>query len=314
MFYVDSMSSIFVEQGRTLTVFGGFFDVHTVVLFDGQPAFVKEYTESSVTAIVPNTIGIRSDVSVSDGVNTVYVGFVRKVQFADAPVYDYIRDYSQDDFEQMILGMFPKGQLFDLQDGSNFKKIVTGLALALLYVWALIRSMQEALNPLHTENIDRWEKALNLPEVGVTHQDDDGRRREIYRVWGTEGGCSINYYKQLITLLGISASLYEYCYNVSKFDDVVFGENDDPRFFLMIRFRIHRQEIQFFTAGVSGAGSRVMDYTDNFLENIFEKSKQSHVKIIYSYITEQNVALITDDGKNLVTDDGKKLIGFQFME
>ena len=205
-------------------------------------------------------------------------------------------------------------QLFDLENGSNFRKLVSGLAFALVYVWQLILDMQKALNPLHTDNIDEWEKELNLPEVGVAPQDDDGRRRELYRVWGSKGGCNINYYRKLIALLGIDATIFEYTKNPERFVGYVFPENAIPQYYLMIRFKIHQQEFSYFTAGVSGAGDRVMDFTDNFLESIFEKSRQAHIKIAYSYLTEEYVNLVTNDGKKFVTSDGKKLIGFQFME
>ena len=155
---------------------------------------------------------------------------------------------------------------------------------------------------------------LNLPEVGVAPQDDDGRRRELYRVWGSKGGCNINYYRKLIALLGIDATIFEYTKNPERFVGYVFPENAIPQYYLMIRFKIHQQEFSYFTAGVSGAGDRVMDFTDNFLESIFEKSRQAHIKIAYSYLTEEYVNLVTNDGKKFVTSDGKKLIGFQFME
>lgn len=314
MFFVDSYGPKLVTSGRTLTVYGGFFDVHTSVRFNGVAAYVDEFDDSHVSVIVPDGIASVASISVSDGVNVVNVGQVKSVPMASAPVYDYVKEYPQDSFESMIFGLFPKGQLFNLENGSNFRKLVSGLAFALVYVWQLILDMQKALNPLHTDNIDEWEKELNLPEVGVTPQDDDGRRRELYRVCGSKGGCCINYYRKLIALLGINAAIFEYTKNPERFVGYVFPENAIPEFYLMIRFKIHQQEFSYFTAGVSCAGDRVMDYTDNFLESIFEKSRQAHIKIAYSYLTEEYVDLITSDGKKFVTSDGKKLVGFQFME
>ena len=314
MFFVDSYEPKLVTSGRKLTVYGGFFDVYTSVRFNGVAAYVEDFDDSHVSVIVPDDIPSVASVSVSDGVDVVNVGQVKAVPMDGAPVYDFVKEYPQDSFESMILGLFPKGQLFDLENGSNFRKLVSGLAFALVYVWQLILDMQKALNPLHTDNIDEWEKELNLPEVGVAPQDDDGRRRELYRVWGSKGGCNINYYRKLIALLGIDATIFEYTKNPERFAGYVFPENAIPQYYLMIRFKIHRQEFSYFTAGVSGAGDRVMDFTDNFLESIFEKSRHAHIKIAYSYLTEEYVNLVTNDGKKFVTSDGKKLIGFQFME
>ena len=314
MFFVDSYEPKLVTSGRTLTVYGGFFDVHTSVRFDGVAAYVDEFDDSHVSVIVPDGIASVASISVSDEINVVDLGTVRSVPMDGVPVYDYVKEYSQDSFESMILGLFPKGQLFNLENGSNFRKLVSGLAFALVYVWQLILDMQKALNPLHTENIGEWEKELNLPEVGVTPQDDDGRRREIYRVWGSKGGCTINYYRKLIALLGVDAQIFEYIKNPEKFFGIHYPDGAIPSFYMMIRFRIHQQDFSYFTSGFSVAGDRVMNYTDVFLESIFEKSRQAHIKIIYSYLTEEFVNLVTSNDKKFVTSSGKRLVGFQFME
>ena len=60
--------------------------------------------------------------------------------------------------------------------------------------------------------------------------------------------------------------------------------------------------------GVSVAGDRVMDFDNLQVESVFNKIKQSHIKIIFTYVAPIVKYLVTDDDKYLVTNDGRRII------
>ena len=313
MFFVDNISSKVLCSGLTFTVFGGFFDSECKVLFDENVAVVESFSEDHISVIVPDISG-SFDCSVVDGDNnSVVVGRVTVGNTMNVPVYDYIRNNPQEAFEDFTEGMFPRGQVFDFESGSNFRKLVSGCATAFKFSRDLLRSMLNALNPLHTENLDEWERELGLPEIGIVSSSDDERRREIYRTGFAFGGCSINFYKRILSLMKVDAEIFEYVYNPEKFSQIDFGE-DDPRFYMMIRFRVPLLTYEYFRAGEAVAGDLLLDYSNYSVESVFERIKQAHIKIIYSYLTRKNMVIVTSSGAAIVTSNGERLIAYAYPE
>lgn len=313
MIFVDAISSKVLCSGLTFTVFGGFFDSECKVMFDDKVAVVESFSESHISVIVPDISG-SFDCSVVDGSDhSVALGRVSVGNTFDVPVYNYVRENSQEAFEDYVEGMFPRGQIFNFENGSNFRKLAAGCAYAFRYTWNLLRSMMRALDPLHTENLDEWERDLGLPEIGIVSEDDDDRRREIYRTGFAYGGCSINFYKRILSLMKINAEIFEYVYNPEKFSHFDFGDND-PRFYMMIRFRVPLLTYDYFRAGKSVAGDLLLDYSNYSVESVFEKIKHGHIKIIYSYLTRKNMVIVTSSGAAIVTSNGERLIAYAYPE
>ena len=312
MFFVDGISSKVLCSGLTFTVFGGFFDSECKVMFDDNVA-VESFSESHISVIVPEISG-SFDCSVVDGSDhSVALGRVSVGNTFDVPVYNYVRENSQEAFEDYVEGMFPRGQVFNFESGSNFRKLVAGCAYAFRYTWNLLRSMMRALDPLHTENFDEWERELGLPEVGIVSSSDDERRREVYRTGFAYGGCSVNFYKRILSLMKVNAEIFEYVYNPEKFANVDFGD-DDPRFYMMIRFRVPLLTYEYFRAGEAVAGDLLLDYSNYSIETVFEKIKHAHVKIVYSYLTRKNMVIVTSSGAAIVTSNGERLIAYAYPE
>lgn len=313
MIYVDSTSSKVVCSGLTFAVFGGFFDSGCFVKFGDVVAVVESFTHDRLTVVVPDITGNFQCRVVDGGGHSVNLGYVNIGNASDVPVYNFVRDYGQDDFKDFVEGLFPKGVLFDFSDGTVLKKIVAAIAAALLYLWGFCVAFLKALNPLHTDNFDEWERELGLPEVGIVSSNSDERRREIYRAGFSFGGCSINFYRRILSLMKVNADVFEYVKNPEKFSGVDFGD-DDPRFFLMIRFRVPLLTYEYFRAGDSVAGDLLCDFSNYSVESVFERIKQAHVKIVYSYMTPRNMVLITSSGAALVTSNGEKLIAYAYPE
>jgi len=313
MIYVESTSSKVVCSGLTFTVFGGFFDSGCFVKFGDVVAVVESFTHDRLTVVVPDVAG-DFQCSVVDGSGfSVNLGNVKIGSPADVPVYNFVRDYGQDDFEDFIEGLFPKGVLFDFSDGTVLKKIVAAIAAALLYLWGFCVAVLKALNPLHTDNFDEWERELGLPEIGVVTANSDERRREIYRTGFAFGGCSINFYKRILSLMKVDADIFEYLYNPEKFEGVDFGD-DDPNFYMMIRFRVPLLAYEYFRAGASTAGDLLLDFSNYSVESVFERIKQAHIKMIYSYLTPRNMVIVTSSGAAIVTSNGERLIAYTYPE
>lgn len=313
MIFVDGISSKVLCSGLTFTVFGGFFDSECKVKFDENIAVVESFSESHISVIVPDISGVFGCTVVDGSNNSVSLGRVTVGDTFDVPVYDYVRDNSQEAFEDYTEGLFPRGQIFNFENGSNFRKLVSGCAYAFKYAWDLLRSMMRALDPLHTDNEDDWERELGLPEIGIVSSSDDERRREIYRTGFAYGGCSVNFYKRILSLMKVDAEIFEYVYNPEKFSQVDFGE-DDPRFYMMIRFRVPLLTYEYFRAGNAAAGDLLLDYSNYSVESVFEKIKHAHVKIIYSYLTRKNMVIVTSSGAAIVTSNGERLISYAYPE
>lgn len=313
MIFVESTSSKVVCSGLTFTVFGGFFDSGCYVKFGDVVAVVESFSNDRLTVVVPDISG-DFQCSVVDGSGfTVDIGNVKVGNPAEVPVYNFVRDYGQSDFEDFVECLFPKGILFDFSPGTILKKVVSGIAACLLYLWGFCVGVLKALNPLHTDSFDEWERELGLPEIGVVTTNNDERRREIYRTGFAFGGCSINFYKRILSLMKVDADIFEYMYNPEKFEGVDFGD-DDPNFYMMIRFCVPLLAYEYFRAGESTAGDFLLDFSNYSVESVFERIKQAHIKIVYSYLTPRNMVVVTSSGAAIVTSDGDRLIAYTYPE
>ena len=310
MVFVQGIVYKRIAPGQTLTIFGGFFDGGCSVYFGSTKADVVDYAEDRIECVAPIAIGSYK-VTIHDGDGDVVdAGNVEVLALADTPKRNAPKVYGDEDFYEYVVSLLPRGNAFAMWSGSNFRKLLSCLAFAFEYVWFTIRSMADAIDPMHTSNIDDWEDELHLPMVGNADKSEAKRRAEIYRVECTDGGCSKGYIKRLLALMDIKADVYEYTSDPDKFADYEFGE-DDPRYYFKVSFHLSEDDFVTFNAGESAAGDYLLEFSQYLQEAVFDEIKPSHTKVIYGY--DDSVIkgyILGDDGTTRMVDDDGEAITF----
>lgn len=307
MAFVQDVVYRIISPGQTLTIWGGFFDGNCEVYFGSKKASVIDYDEEKIEVLAPIELG-EYKVTLDDGSKVIDVCDVSVVDLASTPQRNAPKDYTDNDFFNYVLSLLPRGNAIATRKDSFFGKLLTAISTSVKYVWDTIRSMVVAVDPTHTENFNEWEGELNLPVIGIYPDTLQGRRAEIYRVECSNGGCSVEYIKKMLFLMGIDADVYEYTKNPEQFASIDFG-GDDPRFYLRIVFHLQKEDFVQFRAGVSCAGDYLLDFTQYMEEAVFEQIKQAHIKIVYGY--EEVVGnYITDDFGIPLTDEHGTLLTY----
>lgn len=282
MAFVTDYNNRIIAPGQTFTIFGGFFDGNCSVTLNGENSTIVDYDEDKIEVLAPVGLG-DYEVKLIDGDNIQFnVGMIAVVALADTPRRNAPKDYTEEEFFSYTTSLLPRGNAFALWKGSVFRKLMTAVSGAFKYTWDTIKEMIDAVDPTHTENLGDWEEELNLPVLGIYPSDDAGRRAEVYRVECLNGGCSVDYWRQILGLMGIYADIWEFTKNPEKFNGVDFG-NDDPRFFSKIDFFLEDYEFKTFEAGVSSAGDYLLDFPLYAEQKVFNNIKLSHTKIVFGY-------------------------------
>lgn len=280
--FVTGYNNRRIAPGQTFTIFGGFFDGGCSVTLNGDDATIVDYDENMIEVLAPVELG-DYEVKLIDGGNLQFnVGRVSVVALADTPRRNAPKDYTEEEFFSYTTSLLPRGNAFALWKGSVFRKLMTAVSGAFKYTWDTIKELMKAVDPTHTENLGDWEEELNLPVLGIYPSDDAGRRAEVYRVECLNGGCSVDYWRQILGLMGIYADIWEFTKNPDKFNGVDFGD-DDPRFFSKIDFFLEDYEFKTFEAGVSSAGDYLLDFPLYAEQKVFQEIKPSHTKIVFGY-------------------------------
>lgn len=304
MAFVSGLVYRILAPGQTLTIYGGFFDGSCSVSFGDNVAAVVDYDDTKIEVVVPSLKG-QYNVTLTDGNdNVIEVGDVSVVELKDTPRRNAPKPYGREDFLNYVLSLMPRGNAFAASSGSNFRKLLTAIADSFKYTWDTIKGMVDSVDPTHTENLEDWERELNLPILGIYPETEEGRRAEIYRIECNEGGCTKAFVKKILSLMGIDADVYEYTKEPEAFEGVDFGD-DDPRFFFKINFHIDEDDFIYFNAGESCAGDYLLDFTDYVEESIFNEIKQAHVKIIFGYEPTSMgfISLSTESGELIVSEN-----------
>lgn len=282
MAFVTDYNNRIIAPGQTFTIFGGFFDGNCSVTLNGDDATIVDYDEDMIEVLAPVELG-DYEVKLIDGDGLQFnVGRIAVVALADTPRRNAPKDYTEEDFFSYTTSLLPRGNAFALWKGSVFRKLMTAVSGAFKYTWDTIKELMNAVDPTHTENLGDWEEELNLPVLGIYPVDDAGRGAEIYRVECLNGGCSVDYWRQILGLMKIYADVWEFTKNPEKFNGVDFG-NDDPRFFSKIDFYLEDYEFKTFEAGVSSAGDYLLDFPLHAEQKVFNDIKLSHTKIVFGY-------------------------------
>jgi len=320
--YVQSISSGVLAPGQQLTIWGGFFVDACQVLFNGIAGVIEDVNDGAIVAVCPDELGDYS-VQVKNGSKVIDAGTLRVVELSETPLPSRPREYALADFVSYVRGLFPRGNVLDLQPSSNFGKFIKGLALSVQYLWENLQSMFTAMDPAHTSNFDDWEDDLGLPVNGIIVNSFENRRREIYRVACTPGGCTKPYFKKVLRLMGYEADISEYYKDASDFtvttleytdnDDGTtswqsknytysFPETADRKFYWQIRLHVPDLKVGYADCENGTCESFLVQWEDYVMENVINAIKPAHTVCIFIY-DNMNTCYLTDETRNILIDE-----------
>lgn len=288
--------------GGFVTVHGGLFTSSCLVNIGGSSVVPYDVSDDSLVFVAPAEIGTFT-FTITDGVVSSPSMRLVVVNASEISV-NRLPMRGKDEFLQMLIGLMPKGFIWDIKPGTNFYKIFSAVASLLLMIYDLFRSLLVESSPITTTEIELWENELGLPRDGLEQTNPDGRKNEIIRIARKPGGCTLPHYRQLLDMYGKDYEIVEYWKQPSRFPGWV-AENygDQARMFVM--FKIYQKQFTKSFTCRSACNSALGNERDLVLEKLLEFDKPAHVQFIYSYA----IKVLTDENSNpLTTDDGKLLI------
>ena len=302
MVYLDSLK-IRAGAGMPVTVTGGIFDVGTIVKIGGLVRHPTEIEKNSVTFTAPAEVDAY-DASIEVGSESQDFELV-VVPVEEAGVYE-LSDRGVSEFEEMQVGMMPRGFALDLAKGSYLRSVIDAIALCLLYVYNVLKALVSESSPVKSTSLGMWENELGLPRKGLVKTSYEDRRKEIVRISRGTAGLSLNYLRSILDIYGQDGEVVEYWKNDAQFPGWV--KNLDARervFYVMIKV-YKNTESQEFTCNSTCNDSLGSD-RDTILEALLEAEKSAHIRFIYSYYCR----VLTDETDTVIMDDSedKYIIG-----
>ena len=301
MLVIDS-TKFKVGPGGTVTVYGVGFDEFTSIMLAGQPAMVTDYSDEFVCFSAPDQVGVYA-FTISDSESTSQSLTLNVVAFEDLNT-NRLPDRSESSFRRMLYGLMPRGFAWEFEEGSYWSKLLAAIALALAFVYEMLKSLVLEMSPYSTTSYGTWENELELPRLGLEQSSLEGRKSEIIRIARKKGGATLPYIKSLLNLYGIKSDVYEFFENPEVFPSWVADLGEDAYFYVLVK--IYRDS--YYSKGfkcTSKCNSSLGTPRDSILETMLAQEKPSHVKIIYSYV----VRVLTDmSGNPIVTDNGQMII------
>lgn len=324
MFYVQGISNGVLAPGQLLTIWGGCFDDGCQVLFGGSAGVMDSVEDGALVAVCPEFLG-EYTVEVKKGSAVVSAGSLRVVNLSDTPLPGRPRDYSMDDFVSYVRGLFPRGNVLDLSQHSNFGKFIWGLAYSVNYLWGKIKDLFADLDPAHVSSFAEWEADLGLPVEGIAVDGSAVRLAEIYRAACSKGGCTKPFMLKMLRLLGYEADIYEYYKDPAGFSITTleysedgnssesktysfeFPAGADKKFYWLIRLHVSDVSISYATCD-SDCDSYLVDWMDRAVESVINSIKPAHTAVGFVYDDGvRSGYLLDEDGKRLVDENGKPL-------
>lgn len=344
MIFVKSKSENVLAPGQLLSVFGGFFDDGCSVLFNGEAGSNYDVVDDCITAVCPDKTG-SYEVTVKDSSGKTFdLGTLVVTELNNLPQGDRPLRYRMRDFCAYIVGLMPRGNAFPLDfDGreegeiseerplksSVFGKLIWAMAYAVNYGYKYIQSLFDAMDPTRTENLDEWERELGLPIDGIESVNDCARRAEVYRMACEKGGCTKPYFQKILNLMGISADIYEYWQDPSKFSVTTteytkdestgktswervtytyeFPEGADKNFYWKINVHANELSVKYFTCE-SPCTDPLVEWRNLAMENLINRIKPAHTVAIFAYDDGiRGGYLLDSNGKRLTAADGRPL-------
>lgn len=297
-----SVEKIRAGVGSSVTVYGGIFGVSATVTANGKSQPVTDVSENSVTFVAPAdagkyTVVITSGAASSKAIPMVVVpvGKIGNYQLTERGVSE---------FEEMQVGMMPRGIAFNPIKETNWRKLFDAVALCLLYLYNLLKSIVSEGSPVTTTSLGLWENELALPKKGLTQTTTEGRRKEIMRVARGTAGATVPYLRQMLDLYGADYELYEYWKNPAPFPGWVKNLDGSENVFYVL-VKVYRDRINYGFNCNSNCNASLGSERDTILESIMNSEKPAHIRLVYSYYCK----ILTDEQDNALTDeDGKLLI------
>lgn len=300
--FVISETKFKISQGGIVTVHGVGFSESCVVRISGLTYDPIDVSDESLSFAAPDQIGTYS-FTIEDGVSTSSALTLYVEAYEDLPSYK-LPERGESSFRRMLDSLMPRGFAWDYESGSNWSKLLSGIALSFAYLYGLLKDLVLQMSPFSTTDYNAWERELALPRKGLEQSSTTGRKNEIIRIARKKGGATVPYLRSILNLYGVNFDIYEYWQNPEKFPSWVAAEGDQANFYVLVKIYQDNYYANGFTCK-SACNASLGHPRDSILEQILAEEKPAHVKIIYSYV----VRVLTDDNGNpLVTDGGQILI------
>ena len=291
MFIVDS-NKYKAGVGGVVTVYGVGFNDACVVRILGKDYSPIDFSDEFICFNAPSELGTYS-FEIRDGVSSSGALTLHVVAFEDLSTTK-LPERQESSFVRMLNGMMPRGFAWEYENGSNWSKLIAGIALAFAYLYDMLQNLVLQMSPVSTTDLGVWENELALPWKGIPQDTDAGRKSEIVRVSRKQGGATIPYLKSVLNLMDVKYDLYEYAKTPAVFPTWV-ASNYGNRAGFCVMVKVYRD--RFYPYGMnctSPCNSSLGSDVDRQVETVLNRVKPSHVKIIYSYV----VRVLTDMNGN----------------
>lgn len=291
MFIVDS-NKYKAGAGGVVTVYGVGFNDACVVRISGRDYSPVDFDDEFICFNAPSELGtysfeIRDGVS-SSGELTLYVVAYEDLCTTKLP------ERQESSFVRLLDGLMPRGFAWEYENGSNWSKLIAGIALALAYLYDMLQNLVLQSSPVSTAEFGLWENELALPWKGIARDTDEGRKSEIIRVARKQGGATVPYLKSILDLMDVNYDMFEYANTPAVFPSWVPSKYGNRAGFVVM-VKVYRDS--YYPYGMnckSPCNSSLGRARDKKIESVLDRVKQSHVKIIYSYV----VRVLTDMNGN----------------
>lgn len=300
MFIIDS-TSYKASKAGIVTVYGSGFNADCVVVVDGISQAPTDYSDDFICFSAPDVEGSHR-VVITDGVSTSSDLTLYVVSFEELSSYR-LPERSESSFKRLLDGLMPRGFAWQYENGSNWSKLLSGIALSLAYVYGMLKNLVLQMSPVTTTSYGLWENELGLPQRGLEQSTLAGRKGEIMRVARKKGGATIPYLKSLLKLYGVRNEVLEYWKNPELFPSWVGNEGDNANYYILVKIYRDSYYGKGFTC-VSPCNASLGMPRDSVLESIVAQEKPAHVKVIYSYV----LRVLTDENGNPLVDDNNRII------
>ncbi len=297
MFIIDS-NKYKAGAGGVVTVYGVGFNDACVVRILGVDYAPTDFSDEFICFNAPSHLGTYS-FEIRDGVSSSGDLTLHVVPYNELSTTK-LQERQESSFVRMLDGLMPRGFAWEYENGSNLSKLIAGIALALAYLYGMLKELVLQMSPVSTDDLGVWENELALPWKGIARDTDDGRKSEIIRVSRKQGGATIPYFESILDLMDVKYDIFEYADTPSVFPSWVSSKYGTRAGFVVM-VKIYRD--RFYPYGMnctSPCNSSLGSDVDRKVETVLNRIKPSHVKIIYSYV----VRVLTDmDGNPIVPSD-----------
>lgn len=133
-----------------------------------------------------------------------------------------------------------------------------------------------------------WERLYGLDGNGKSTQQ---RIRAVLAKLNETGGLSIPYFINLAATLGYIITITEpqpFRAGVNRCSDRL--ANEGVRWVWWVNVQNANNTVNYFRAGISGAGDRLSDYGDDVIESVFNDLKPAFTAVRFTYQKVKNVS------------------------